>query len=261
MKKKKKINKKELLKRLKRAKVKESPLVKLKKKKDKSFRKEAYKESLVTSLDLNADIRLHTKKAKGTKGEIQALKNKIKVLRKDNAKIRAKRKQLEEEYVFSDEEGKKRIEKLLDKPDYKEKDLFTDLNLLKYFEGKDFEYVVNDGFEKYKIKSSEFKKIWKKGGDASLPILKKMKSDAEQSIIHYEKLISKEKKTASKPRMKKLKRILTGLKDKLKHVIDKNIEAIETGNTNVLDEYNEQGEKAYSLLFKVVGFSIDRIGI
>ena len=88
-----------------------------------------------------------------------------------------------------------------------------------------------------------------------------MKLHSEKSIKEYESLIKKEKKTASPSRMKKLKRILNGLKNKLNDVIEKNIEAIETNNMKVLDEENKKGEKYYSILFRVVGFSIDRIGI
>lgn len=257
---KKKPTKKELLKKLKKAKV-GKDLSDYKKGKDSLFRKKAEKATFVVSSDLNPEVRSHTKKTKGKPGEIKAQKNRIKQLEKENRKIKQKRKDLENEYAFADDKRKKEIDKLLDKPDYQPKDLFQDKNLLRYLEGKDFYYVVDDGFKKYKISTKEFKKYWKKGQDVTLPILKRMKKENEETIKKFQKLIEKEKNTATKARMKKLKRILKGLEDKLEHTIEKNIEAIETGNMKVLDEINDEGEKAYSLLFKVVGFSIDRIGI
>lgn len=258
---KKKLSKKQLLDRLKKSKVKEKSLSYYKKEKDSKFRKEARNESFITVTDLNTEIRLKSKELKSKKGDIQSQKNKIKFLEKENKKITEKRKDLEEEYNFSDEDRKKEIKKLLDKPDYKKKNLFIDKNLLKALEGKDFYFVINDGFKKYKINTKELKKYWKKGKDASIPILKRIELDVKNSIKQFNKLIKKEKNTASKARMKKLKRIKSGLEDKLKHTVRKNIEALETGDTKLLDDYSDKGEKAYSLLFKVIGFNIDRIGI
>lgn len=258
---KKKLTKKQLLDRLKKSKVKEKSLSDYKKEKDSKFRSEARKESLITVTDLNAEIRLKPKELKYKKGEIQAQKNKIKFLKKENKKINEKRKDLEEEYPFADIDRKVEIKKLLEKPDYKKKDLFTDRNLLKALEGKNFDFVINDGFEKYKINLREFKKYWKKGKDAGIIILKRLELNIKYSIKDFNELIKKEKNTASKSRMKKLKRIKSALEDKLLYTVRKNIEVLETGNTKLFDEYNDKGEKAYSLLFKVVGFNIDRIGI
>lgn len=254
--------KKKLAEKLKKSKVKENILPKLKKEKDSKFVKEVEKDTnLIPTSDLNTEIRLHTRKTKRKKGEIQSQKNRIKALEKENKIIVNKRKALEEEFVFADEKRKAEIKLLLAKPDYKKKDLFQDKNLLKYMEGKDFDYVINDGFKKYRLNTKDLKKYWKKGQDATLPILKKMEKDSKEAIKHFDNLIKKEKKTASKARMKKLRRIRDGLKNKLEHTIQKNIEAVETGNSKVLDEFNEEGEKAYSLLFEVVGFSINRVGI
>jgi hypothetical protein len=258
---KKKIKKQLTLQELREAQKKEIQLSDYKKLADKKFRNEAEKESFISSSSLNSEIRENTKQKKATKGEIQRAKNEITHYSTRNKKIKENVKQLKEEYVFSDDERKKEIERLLEKPDYKEKDLFTLKNNLKKLEGKDFDYIVDNGFEKYKINTKELKKNWKQGDDVTLPILRKMKTDSEKAINHYKKLIQKEKKTASKEKMKKLKRILTGLEEKLNNVIEKNIEALETGDMSILDEYDENGEKYYSILFKVVGYRIDRIGI
>lgn len=258
---KKKLTKKQLVKKLNKATVKEIGLPELKKIKDTKFRKEARSESLVPITDLNTEIRLKPKNLKGNKGDIQAQKNKIKFLQKENRKVAIKARDLKEEYPFASPERQKEINRLLKTPDYKQKDIFIDKNYLKALEGKDFDFIVNDGFKTYKLNTKELKKYWKKGQDVSLPILQKMEKDTKEAITHYEKLIKKEKKTASKQRLKKLNRIKDGLKKKLDHTIKKNIEAVKTGNMKVLDEYNTEGEKAYSLLFKVVGWSIDRIGI
>lgn len=262
-KKKKALTKKQLAERLKKARVVEQEqLENLKKSKDVKFRKEIEKSTtLVPITDLNSEVRKKSRKSKSSKGNISAQRNRLRALEKENKKIVAKAKALKDEYPFVDDERKKEIKKLLEKPDYKKKDLFNDKNLLKYLEGKDFDFVIDDGFKKYRINTKEFKKKWKKGEDISAIILRGTKKDLDKSLKHYNKLIEKEKNTASKARLKSLRRIRDGLKNKLKHTVDKNIEAIESGNLKALDEYNDQGEKAYSLLFRVIGFSIDRVGI
>lgn len=259
MAKKKQLSNKQIAKKLKSAKRVEKSLQDLKKSKDVYFRNRAInEESLLPVTDLNAEIRSKSKQLKGKKSDIKAQQNKVKKLESNNRKINKKRKQLEKQYEFEDEEGKKLIEKELKSPDLRTKDLFIDKNYLKALQGKDFDYIINDGFKKYRINVKDLKKYWNKGGDATLPILKKMQKDAKVAIKYYDKLIKKEKNVSSKARLKKLNRIKSALENKLSHTIDKNIEAIETGNMKALDEYNEQGEKAYSLLFRVVGFSIDK---
>lgn len=256
--KKKKLTKEEIAKQLKRAKRVEKSLSDYKKNKDKTFRKHASEELLLPSSDLNTEIRKNTQKRKSKKSEIEAQQNRISALQRDNRKIQTKINDLKNEYAFADDERKREIDKLLKSPDYRKRDLSNERNLLNYLQNKDFDYVINDGFKKYKINTRELKKYWKSGQDATLPILKKMQREARVAVRHFDNLIKKEKNTATRARMKKLKRIRDGLKNKLQHTIDKNIDALESGNMNVLDEYNEQGEKAYSILFRVVGFSIDK---
>jgi len=249
------------LKELREAQKKEIQLSDFKKLTDKKFRSEAEKESFTTSTSLNSEIRQNISKRKGSKEQIKSAQNEIKNYADKNKVIRKSIKQLKEEYVFSDDKGKERIKKLLEKSEYKTKDLFTLKNNLNKLQGKDFSYIVDNGFKKYKINTKELKKDWKNGQDITLPILKQMKKDSEKTIKDYKKLINKEKKTATPARMKKLKRIVAGLENKLNNVIEKNIQAIETGDMKVLDDYNDNGEKVYSILFRVVGYNIDRVGI
>lgn len=259
-KRKKKLTNKQIAARLKKARVVKS-LPEIKKIKDKKFRTEAEKESLIPSINLNSEIRLRARKKKAKPGQIRAQQNKIRELQNQNKRIKTKRADLELEYPFVDDERKREIDRLLNSPDYRLKDLFIQKNILKQLQGKDFDFIVDDGFEKYKINSREFKRYWKRGDDASIPILKRMQRNTKKTIKYYRDLIKKQEKTASKSELKKMKRILNGLENKLLFTIEKNIEALETGDTTVLDEYNESGEKSYSILNRVIGFSIDRIGI
>lgn len=258
---KRKLSNKEIAAKLRKAKLSEKSLKEHKKEPDKKFRREAKKEALLPITDLNAEVRLHTKQSKASKSEIESQKNKIKFIEKENKKLSSKRNKLEKRYKKAKPSEKRDITKQLKSPEYQKKDVDKEKNLLNYLEGKDFDYIINDGFRRFKVNTKELKKVWKKGDDISLPILKEMEKDTQEAIKHYQKLIDKEKKTASKARMKKLNRIKKGLQDKLEHVISQNIKAVETGNMKELDEYNDKGEKAYSLLFKVVGFNIDRIGV
>lgn len=257
---KKKIDKKEIAKQLKHAVVVES-LKDYKTSKDKTFRKHASDESLLPATDLNTEIRAKVKRLRGTKKQIEAQQNKLYALQQQNKKIKSNVKKLEQERIKATPERKKEIDKLLKSPDYKTKDLFKEKNYLKALQGKNFDYVVNDGFKTYRVNVKDLQKYWKQGGDATLPILKKMEKDNEQAIKHYKNLLKKEAKTATKQQLKKWRRILNALETKLAHTIKKNIQAIETNNTKHLDEYNESGEKAYSILFEVIGFNVNRIGI
>lgn len=245
---------------LKRAKRVE-PIEKVKTKRDKTFRTRAENTGLTPSISLNAEIREKVQKRKATRGQIKAQENRIKDIQRTNKKIRERRADLELEYPFVDEKRKKEIERLLNSAEYKERDLFTQRNVLKQMRGQNFDFIVDDGFKKYKINSSELKKYWKRGGDASLPILKRMQKNNNEAIRHYKKLINEKKKTASRAEMKKLRRILNGLENKLAFTIEKNIQALETGDSSHLDEISENGEKAYSILNRIVGFNIDRVGI
>lgn len=237
-------------------------LQELKKSKDVHFRNRAEKEeSLLPVSDLNAEIRSKGKRLKGNKKDIQQQRSKIKQLEKDNKKISDKRKALEQEYPFVEDARKKEIERLLNSPDYRKKNLSNEKNILKAIEGKPFDFVVDDGFKVYKISSKEFEKKWKKGEDVSLIVLKHMQKNTKETIKHYTNLIKKEGKTASKAQLKKWNRIKDALQKKLTHTIQKNIDAIENDDMSELDEYSEDDEKAYSILFRVVGFKIDRIGI
>jgi len=231
----------------------------LKKSKDFYFRRRAKQQTLAPVTDVNLEIRQKVKTIKGTKKQVQSQKNKIKSLEKENRKTRDKIKELEVRFTFEDDEGKKRIEE--DLKQYRIKSLVLEKNQLRALEGKDFNFVVDDGFKRYFINTRELKKYWKKGKDASILILKKMGKNTEEAISYYANLIEKEKNTASKSRMKKLNRIKDGLVKKLRHTIKQNIAAVESGDMSELDEVSDDDEKSYSLLFKVVGVNIDRIGI
>lgn len=234
----------------------------LKKSKDVYYRKRAEREeALLPSTDLSSEMRMRKKILKGTKKQIQNQKENIKYLEKENRKISQKIKSLEAEYPFVEDARKKEIEKILNSPDLRKKNLSEQKNYLKALEGKPFDFIIDDGFKVYKINSREFEKGWKKGEDASLPILKKMKENTKATIKQYEQMIKKEEKTASKARMKKLRRIKESLEKKLAHTIQKNIDAIEEDDMSELDEISEDDEKAYSILFRIVGLRIDRIGI
>lgn len=258
---KKSLSKKQIAKKLKNAKRVTKSIDELKKTNDKKFVARAENESLIPSTNLNAEIRERATRKRATKNQIIAQKNKIDELTRQNKKIKQRREDLELEYPFTDDERKREIERLLKSPDYQLRDLFTQKNILKQMRGENFDFIVDDGFEKYKINSREFKKQWKIGGDASLPILKRMRRNALKSIKYYKQLIEKSKKSASRVELKKLNRILNGLQNKLLFTIEKNIDALKTGDMSNLDEYNDNGEKAYSILNRVIGFSIDRIGI
>lgn len=233
----------------------------LKKSRDVYFRKRAKSQALDPTTDINAEMRLVVKQAKGNPREIQEQKNTIKEAEKKNRAIRDDVRELENRYEFEDPEGKKKIEDELKKPEYVTKDISYEKNALRALEGKEFDFIVDDGFKKYKINTRQIKKIWKEGGDASIIILRKLKQNTKKAVAFYKGVIEKEQKTASKARMKKLNRIKDGLEKKLKYTIDQNIEAIESGDMSELDEISDDGEKAYSLLFKIVDFNIDRVGI
>lgn len=233
----------------------------LKKSKDVYFRRRAKLQALAPTTDLNLEMRQKVKTIKGTKKQVQSQKNKIKSLEKKNRSIRKNAIELEKRYEFEDEEGKKQIETQLNSPDFKTLNLSDEKNKLRALEGKDFYFKVDDGFKIYNINTKDLKKYWRKGKDASIVILKKMKKNASESIDYYNKIIQKEKNTASKERLKKLNNIKNGLEKKLKYTIDKNIDAVESGDLSELDEISDEDEKAYSLLFKVVDTKIDRIGI
>lgn len=233
----------------------------LKKSKDVYFRRRAKDQSLAPVTDLNAEIRQKVKTAKGTKREIKNIENALRSEERKNRAIRKERKELKARFEFEDEIGKAIIEENLRKPDYKTKDLSEIKNRLRAAQGKNFDFTVDDGFKKYKVNTKTLKKIWKKGGDASIVILKKMQTNTDESLEFYKATLAKEKKTAPKSRIKKLNRIIKGLEKKLAYTIKQNIEAIETGDLSELDEISDEDEKAYSILFKVVGNRIDRIGI
>lgn len=249
-KKKKKLTNAQIAKQLRAAKIVKS-IEDKKKSNDKKFRVVADNNGLTPSINLNSEIRAKTTKRKANAGQIRAQKNRVKELNQ-------KRKDLEREYPFVEDERKAEIERQLKTNEQK---LFTQKNILKQFEGKNFDFIVDDGFKKYKINSRELKKYWKTGHDASIPILKRMQKNNNQAIKEYKQLIQKKKRTATPAEMKKLKRILNGLENKLAFTIEKNIQALETGDASYLDEISENGEKAYSILNRVVGFNIDRVGI
>lgn len=218
---------------------------------DKRFRKIADNSGLTPSINLNAEIRQKATRKRANAGQIRAQKNRVRELQQKN-------RDLKNEYPFTEDERKREIERQLKTNEQK---LFTQKNILKQYEGKNFDFIVDDGFKKYKINSRELKKYWRTGGDASIPILKRMQRNNNAAIRDYKKLIQQKKKTATPAEMKKLKRILNGLENKLAFTIEKNIQALETGDASYLDEVNEFGEKAYSILNRVVGFNIDRVGI
>jgi hypothetical protein len=228
---------------------------------DKRFVNAAERESLIPSTSLNAEIRSRVQKRKASRGQIKAQQNKIAELTKQNKRIKSKRADLELEYPFVDDERKQEIERILKSPDYRLKDLFTQKNILKQMRNENFDFIVDDGFKKYKINTREFKREWARGGDASIIILKRMQRNTKTAIREYEKLIKDKKKTASRAELKKYNRILNGLKNKLSFTIEKNIEALQTGDSSHFDEYNDNGDKSYSILNRVIGFNIDRIGI
>lgn len=245
------------LKRAKRA----QPISKSKSKRDSAFRKRGEDNGLTPTINLNSEIRSRVQRKRATKGQIKVQQNKIADIQRQNKKILERRKDLELEYPFTDDARKREIERLLNSREYREQDLFTQKNVLKQMRGENFDFIVDDGFKKYKINSRELKKYWRTGGDASLPILKRMQRNNNEAIRHYKKLINEKRKTASRAEMKKLRRILNGLENKLAFTIQKNIQAVETGDSSYLDEISETGEKAYSILNRVVGFSIDRQAI
>lgn len=258
--KKRKLTNAQIAKRLRDARVVKS-LHERKSEKDKKFRQYAEQESLIPTTNLNAEIRSRATRKRASKGQIKSQQNKINDLTRQNKRIKQKREDLELEYPFVDDERKKEIERILKSPDYQLKDLFTQKNILKQLQGREFDFIVDDGFEKYKINSREFKKVWKRGGDASIIILKRMQRNTKRAIKQYKQLIERSKKTASRAELKKLNRILNGLENKLQFTIEKNIESLQTHDASHLDEYNDSGEKAYSILNRVIGFSIDRVGI
>lgn len=257
----KEFTKQELLQKLREAKRKEKQLSDYKQEKDSVYRKKAREEVLTPVTDLNADIRRVIKTIKGTKGEIVEVKDEIKKIQNKNRENGKKAAQLKKEYPFVSQKRKKEIDRLLGTPDYRQKDASKEKNRLAALQGKDFNFIVDDGFKRHKINTKDIKKIWKKGGDVSLPILKKMKLETEEAIVYYNDLIKKEKKTATKQRMKKLLRIRDGLKNKLDWTLKQNIKAIETGNLKELDKVSDKGEKAYSMIFKVIDVEIDKITI
>lgn len=257
----KEFTKQELLQKLREAKRKEKQLSDYKQEKDSVYRKKAREEVLTPVTDLNADIRRVIKTIKGTKGEIAEVKDEIKKIQNKNRENGKKAAQLKREYPFVSQKRKKEIDRLLGTPDYRQKDASKEKNRLAALQGKDFNFIVDDGFKRHKINTKDIKKIWKKGGDVSLTILKKMKLETEEAIVYYNGLIEKEKKTATKQRMKKLRRIRDGLKNKLDWTLKQNIKAIETGNLKELDKVSDKGEKAYSMIFKVIDVEIDKITI
>lgn len=245
------------------ARHKPTDLEKLKKKKDSKYRKEAYNEALTPVTDLNAEIRQSMVNIQD-EGAIQAQINSIKADEKENYKRAYKAHKLRKEQVTTarfNEARVKEIDKELKKPDYKPIDTSAKKNYLKALQGKNYNIIIDDGFKKYAINTKEFKEYFKKGQDASLPILKNMRVHANEAIEFYRKQIEDRKNTATKGEMRRLVRIKDSLEKKLTFTIDKNIQAMETGNAKVLDDISDSGDKAYSILFKVVGFSIDRIGI
>jgi len=239
----------------------QKPINEIKKSRDVYFRRRAKAQSLSPVTDLNAEIRQKVKTSKGTKERIDIQKNRIRLLEKDNKKIRDKKRALEQQLPFQDDKGKKKIETELKKPDYKTISIARAKNKLKRLQGKDFNFYVDDGFKIYKVNTKTIKSAWKRGEDATLLILKKMGSHSEQALKYWNERIKKEKTTATRAEMKKYRRIRDGIQKKLNHTIQQNIAAVETGNMSELDEINEDDEKAYSLLFKVIGEDIDRIGI
>lgn len=251
----------EIARRLKRARVVKS-LHDLKNEKDKKFRDNALRESLIPTSSLNAEIRSRvTRKRRATKNQIRNQKKRIDELTKQNRRIKQMRDELELEYPYVEDERKREIERLLKSPDYQMRDTFTQKNLLKQMQNRDFDFVVDDGFEKYKINTREFKKQWRNGNDASIVILKRMQRNTKRAIKKYENEIKQKQKTATKQELKKLNRIVDALKNKLSFTIEKNIESLQTGDSKLLDDYNERGDKSYSILNRVIGFNIDRIGI
>lgn len=249
-KKKKKLTNKEIAKKLRDARIVKS-IEDAKSSKDKKFRKIADAQGLTPTINLNSEIRAKTRRKKATKSEIASQKSRVRELQQKN-------RDLKREYPFTDDKRKAEIERTIK---INEQRLFNQKNVLKQLEGKDFDFIVDDSFKKYKINSREFKKVWKAGGDVSLLIMKKMQKGNNATIKQYKKLIEQKKKTATRAEMKKLKRILNGLENKLAFTIQQNIKALETGDASYLDEISETGEKAYSILNRVVGFSIDKVGI
>lgn len=239
----------------------ESELDKLKKQKDEEFRNEAKKEVLVPLTDLNAEIRQHIQSLKGNPAKIERQRLEVNKIEKENNRIRYQIKKLRKEQQTADDERKLEIEIILGKPEYKTKSAADAKNLLNALEGKDFNFRVNDLFERYNINTKEFKKYWERGEDATIVLLKKMQENNDDAIRYYEREIERLKNTATKGELKRLNRIKTALGEKLSFIIEKNIEAIETGDKSVLDDESDGGDKAYSILVKLVGLSIDRIGI
>lgn len=236
-------------------------LPELKKSKDVYFRKRARTQVLSPVTDLNTEIKQAVKTAKGTKEQIEKQKRIIKSVERKNRDILKDKKEIERRYPFEDEQGKAKIDIKLRKPEYKTTSVALAKNKLKSLEGKEFNFIIDDGFKIYKINTKQLKAVWKKGGDVTLIILKKMGRNSEEALRYWNARIEKEKKTAKKSELKKYRRIRDGIQKKLNHTIKQNIEAIESGDLSALDEENEEDEKAYSLLFKMVDLQIDRIGI
>lgn len=235
----------------------------LKKSQDVYFRKRAKQNLLIPTTDINSELRIRVKNIKGSKGKVKEQKQKIKAYEKQNNRIKNQIRKLKEEQVKKKTSKKRKaeIELELKKPEYRTKSLSIERNYLKALEGKNFDLLVNDGFKDRKINTKKLKQIWKKGEDSALILLKGLKEETQKLILQYDKMLKSEKQTASKSRLKKLRKVKAALEDKLKFTIEKNIKAIESGNPKYLDQINDKGDKAYSLLWRIVGFNLDRVGI
>lgn len=202
-----------------------------------------------TLLDLSNLIKSIGKKKKGvyinnkqSKFNIDKQKKVIKNLEKRNSQINYQRKKLKQEQVSKgvSKERVKKIDLILNQ--LQTVPLGSEKNYLRMIEGKDFNFIIDTGFKRSKIKLS---KILKEK-NPSLKYAKELEREIKGNIDQLEKKLKR----------KGLSKVEKKILNKKVHVLNKLLVAAEY-NTRVSeggDNTQEDGE--YPMLVLIVGESI-----
>lgn len=196
-----------------------------------------------TLLDLDMIIKRRSKKGfnKRSKSEIEKQKKFIKSIEKRNAQTKYAIKKLKVEQITrgTSRQRVRQIDKILESEHAKIIPLQSERNYLKMIEGKDFYYIIDNGFEKQKIKSSTLSKMKNASQYFTKRLIKLIEKieNAWQRELKNKKLTTKQKKVLKK-KIFVLNKLLTA--------------ALYNERVNEGGD-DEQGEGEYPLLMMIYG--------
>lgn len=210
----------------------------------------AQKKLNIRTLDNEIKRRHKQDLFKGDESDIDKQEAYIAQVTKENNRRRYQATKLKKEQIKKGTPGErvKEIDKILKTPDYQPIPLTGEYNYLSMLKGKDFYHVVDNGFERYKIKHSTLMKQ----ENPSLEFVKQMVKDAKESEINTKlKLNNTRLKSSERQR---LKGTLKGLKKIIK-IAEENEAALSSGNFDDI-ETGIRGDDRYILLVLILGETI-----